>query len=140
MKRMIVKTALFSLLTAALIALPSVSRAQDQTASTNAPAATATPAKKLPFHGKAAAVDTAAMTLTVGTLVINVTSETKITKNGKPATLDDIKVDDVVSGSYKKDDDGKLNASMIRDGIKKKKKAATTDTSTNAPAAAPAQN
>ena len=137
---MLVKTTLFGLLAAALIALPTVSRAQDQTASTNAPASATTPAKKLPFHGKAAAVDTAAMTLTVGTLVINVTSETKITKNGKPATLDDIKVDDVVSGSYKKGDDGKLNASMIRDGIKKKKKAATTDTSTNAPAAPSAQN
>ena len=137
---MIIKTTLFSLFAAALLALPSVSRAQDQTTATNAPAPAATPAKKLPFHGKAAAVDTAAMTVTVGTLVINITSETKISKNGKPATLEDIKVGDTVSGSYKKDDDGKLNASTIRDGIKKKKKAATTDTSTNAPPAPPAQN
>ena len=85
--------------------------------------------------------DLDAMTVTVGTMVINVTSETKISKDGKPATLENIKVGDVVSGSYKKDDQGKLNASMIRDGIKKKKKAATTDGSTtNAPAAAPAGN
>ena len=138
MKKLIIKTTLFSLFAAALLALPSVSRAQDQ--NTNAPAPAMTPAKKLPFHGKAAAVDTAAMTVTVGTLVINITSETKISKDGKPATLEDIKVGDTVSGSYKKDDAGKLNASTIRDGIKKKKKAATTDTSTNAPPAPPAQN
>lgn len=138
MKRQIIKSALFSLLVAALIAVPAISRAQD---ATNAPGSqTAAPAKKLPFHGKAAAVDTAAMTVTVGTMVINVTSETKISKDGKPATLEDIKVGDVVSGSYKKDDQGKLNASMIRDGIKKKKKPATTDGSTNAPAAPPAGN
>lgn len=138
MKKTILKATLFSLLAAALITLPAVSRAQDQTA-TNAPSTAPAPAKKLPFHGKAAAVDTAAMTVTVGTLVINVTSETKISKDGKPATLEDIKVGDVVSGSYKKDDEGKLNASMIRDGIKKKKKPAA-DSSTNAPAAPPAQN
>jgi hypothetical protein len=137
MKKQIIKTALLSLLASALVALPAVGRAQDQTTDTNAPAPAMTPAKKTPFHGKAAAVDTAAMTLTVGTLVINVTSDTKISKNGKPAILSDILVGDLVSGSYKKGDDGKLNASTIRDGIKKKKKPAATDASTNSVPAAP---
>jgi hypothetical protein len=107
---------LFSIVAAALVALPSVSRAE---ASTNTPPATA-PAKKhgAPFHGKVAAVDTAAATVTVGTLTINITSETKITKDGKPATLSDIVVGETVGGSYKKDDAGKLNAATLRVGEK----------------------
>jgi len=130
MKKQILKTLLFSLVAMALVATPAVSRAQGDT---NAPAPAS---KKLPFHGKAAAVDTAAMTLSVGTMVINVTSETKISKDGKPAILSDIKEGDMVSGSYTKGDDGKLNASMIRDGLKaKKKKKAAAEASTNAPPA-----
>jgi hypothetical protein len=110
--------ALFSIALAALIAVPAISSAQD---STNAAAATA-PAKKkgaLPFHGKISAVDTAAMTLTVGSLTINVTSTTKITKDGKPATLSDFAAGDSVAGSYKKDGD-KLNATMLHNAKKKK--------------------
>ena len=120
------------MMAAALVAMPVSGLAQDQT---NAPAAPT--AKKLPIHGKAAAVDTAKMTLTVGESVLNVTSTTKISKDGKPATLSDIKVGDTVSASYKKGDDGSMNATMIRDGkagAMKHKKAAT-DASTNAPAA-----
>lgn len=130
----IIKSILFSLVAAALVAVPSISRAQDS--NTNAPAAS----KKLPIHGKAAAVDTAAMTLTIGTTVINITSETKISKDGKPATLSDIKEGDNVSASYEKGQDGKNDALKVNDGMmkssKKKKKAASTDSSTNAPAAA----
>jgi len=121
MKTNIAKTILFALVTAALVAVPAISRAQD---STNMPAAAA-PKKHgtPPIHGKVAAVDTAAMTITIGESTINITSETKISKDGQPATLSDIVVGDTVSASYKKDDAGKMNATTIRDG--KKKKAAT---------------
>ena len=54
MKRNTSNPILFSLVAAALVAVPSMSQAQDS--STNPPAA----AKKISFHGKAAAVDTAA--------------------------------------------------------------------------------
>jgi hypothetical protein len=114
--------ALFSIVMAALVAVPAISRAQD---TTNQPAAT-TPAPKkqgLPFHGKVSAVDTTANTLTVGALTINVTSDTKITKDGQPATLADITVGANASGSYKKDAAGKLNATVIHIGAKKKKSA-----------------
>jgi hypothetical protein len=116
---------LFSLVVAALVALPSVSRAED---STNTPATAAPAAKKkgTPFHGKVAAVDAAAMTFTVGTLTIAVTSDTKITKDGTPATFSDLTVGATVGGSFKKDDAGKLNATTVRVGEKapkeKKKK------------------
>ena len=127
MKDNLVKIALLSLVTAAFVAAPAVSRAQE---STNAPTAT-TPAPKknggLPFHGKIAAVDATAMTLTVGSLIINVTPATKITKDGKKAALADLAVGDTVGGSYKKDEAGKLNAVTLHDGIvKKKKKAAAS--------------
>jgi hypothetical protein len=135
MKTNIAKTTLFALVTAALVAVPAISRAQD---STNMPAdnaAAAAPKKHgtPPIHGKVAAVDTAAMTITIGESTINITSETKISKDGQPATLSDIVVGDTVSASYKKDDAGKLNATTIRDGKKKKAAPATTP----APAPAP---
>ncbi len=127
-----IKSILFSLVAAALVAVPSMSQAQDS--STNAPAA----AKKISFHGKAAAVDAAAMTVTVGTNVIHITSETKIAKEGKPAMLSEIKEGDTVSGSYQKEENGKDDAVKLNDGMtkspKKKKKAVSIDASTNAPA------
>ena len=135
MKKQITKLALFSLIAAALVAVPAASRAEDKPAATPAtpaaPAAPAAPAKKhgaLPFHGKIAAVDATASTITVGSLTLNITSETKITKDGKPATLTDFAVGDKVGGSYKKDGD-KLNATVLHPAkgdkaeSKKKKKA-----------------
>ena len=111
--------ALYAIAAAALIAVPAL-RAQDA-ASTNAPAAT-TPAPKkhgVPFHGKVTAVDTAAMTVTIGSKTYNLTSETKILKEGKPATISDITVGETLRGSYKKVAD-KLNVTVIHIGEKKK--------------------
>ena len=125
MKNNIAKITLFSLVTAALVAVPAVSRAED---STNAPAKTQPALKKLtslPFHGKVASVDATAMTFTVDTNTIAVTSTTKITKNGQPAVFADITTGETVGGSYKKDADGKLNATTVRIGEKKKKSGPT---------------
>ena len=120
MKNQITKIALLGLVTAALVTVPSVTRAQD---STNAPAAPMH-AHHPPIHGKVASVDTAAMTITVGETTIVVTSETKIAKDGKPATLSDIAVGDNVVATGKKDDSGKFTATKIADGkVMKKKKA-----------------
>ena len=64
--------------------MPVLSRADG----TNAPAASdqTTPAKpkkaSLPFHGNLNAVDTNAKTLSVGTLMLQITSVTKITRTG----------------------------------------------------------
>jgi len=132
MKNQITKVALLGLLTAALVVIPTVTRAQD--ASTNgAPAVTAPKKHGGGIHGKVAAVDTAAMTLTVGETTIAITSETTITKDGKPATLSDIMVGDYVSAGGKKDDTGKFIAKRIADGKMIKKKVPTDSTATNAP-------
>jgi hypothetical protein len=117
-------------LAAALIATPVLSRAQDSV--TNAPAtATGTNAtvlhkKKatgLPFHGKIASVDATAGTFTVGQLSLSITSTTKITNAGKPATLADAKVGDTVGGYYKKGADGALTVTTLKLGLATKKKA-----------------
>jgi hypothetical protein len=126
MTKNIYKIAVLSLFAAALVAMPALSRAAGT--STNAPASSGpTPAQPkkhgyLPFHGNLSAVDTKAMTLTVGMLTLQVTPDTKITKDGKSATLADGVVGEQVSGAYKKTDDGKLNAVRIHFGAKVEKK------------------
>lgn len=121
-KRMKKQIALFAIVAAALIAVPAVSRAQDNKAGKNTPAAAdqAAPAKKhgQPFHGKISAVDAKASTLTVGQMTINVTADTKITKDGKTATLADLAVGDQAGGFCRKDDAGKLTAATINIGAK----------------------
>jgi hypothetical protein len=122
MKKQIIKLTL-SLFATAVIAAPMLSRAQDN--GTNPPAAPGQTAPVKPkqhesnvFNGKVIAVDAKAMTLTIGKRTFEVSSATKITKNGQPAILSDIAVGDKVGGAYKKTDDGKLAATTITDGKK----------------------
>jgi hypothetical protein len=121
MKTNILKITALSLFAAALVVAPATVRAED----TNAPAASGheTKAQKkihetLPFHGKLAAVDKTAMTITVAKRTFEITSETKISKDGIPATLGDAVVGETVSGAYKKGADGKLSATTVNLGKK----------------------
>jgi hypothetical protein len=124
MKKNISKITVLSLFAAALVAMPALSRAEGT--STNAPASSdQTPAKPkkhegLVFRGTVSAIDAKAMTLTVETRTFAVTSDTKIIRDGKSATLADGVVGEQVSGAYKKTSDGKLNATSIHFGAKKK--------------------
>ena len=72
----------------------------------------------IPFRGKLASVDKSAKTITVGERTFQITSETRIMKAGKPATLDDAVAGEEVGGQYKKAEDGKLVAGMVRFGPK----------------------
>ena len=76
------------------------------------------PNKPLPFHGKLDAVDKQAKTLKVGERVFHITSETRIKKDEKPATLDDGVVGEPVRGSYHQTENGKLNAVSVSFGQK----------------------
>ena len=137
MTKSFLKWSALSLLAVAIAGLPAQLRAQ----STNKHAAGNTEAKSkkpdtTPFHGKLKAVDKTAKTISVGEkeLVIQVTSETKISKSEKPAVLDDGVIGEDVSGAYQKTDDGKLHATMITFGAKagskpKPAKDTTKDTS-----------
>lgn len=147
MKKSIIQFSSLSLLAATLLAAPAVVRAQDS--ATNVPPSgagqPAPPAHKAKkhdhtvFNGKLASVDTKAMNLTVGERTFEITSETKITKAGQPATLADGVVGEPVAGTYKKGTDGKLTAMSIHFGAKaegekknkKKAKADNNDGSTN---------
>jgi hypothetical protein len=71
-----------------------------------------------PFHGKLAAVDKTAKTIRVGKSIYQLTSETKITKGGKPATLDDAVVGEETAGYVKPTEDGEMAASSVRLGPK----------------------
>jgi hypothetical protein len=135
MKKHIALFSIPTLCAAALFAVPALSRAQEATnppaaggppplsappEATKAPGAAKTaPEKKKnnpppsatpQFHGTVTAVDTNAMTLTVEKRTFEITSETIIAKDGKPAVLADAAVGDSVRGSYKKNAEGKLEA------------------------------
>ncbi len=117
----ILKVGLFCLITAALIITPATLNAQE----TNKHAEKKIVKEKAgprsgftPFHGKIKAVDKTAKTITIGETTIQITSETKLNKAGKPATLDDATVGEMVAGAYKKSEDGKLNATTVRIGSK----------------------
>jgi hypothetical protein len=131
MKNKLAKITCFAFIAAALVATPAISRAED---STNTPAATPSKKHSNALHGKVVSVDSAAMTFIVGESTITVTSETKIFKDGQPAVFADITAGENVSIAYKKDDAGKMNATSVRIG--QKKKAPKADASgTNAPPA-----
>ena len=76
-------------------------------------------ANHIPFKGKVSAVDKAAKTVTLEgkekSRTFQVTSETKIHKGEKPATLDDVTVGEVVTGAYK-DNEGKLETLTLNIG------------------------
>jgi hypothetical protein len=77
-----------------------------------------------PFHGKLAAVDQAAKTITIGKSVYQITSETKITKSGKPAVLADGVIGEEASGYAKPLDGGKMYAASLNFGPKPEGKTA----------------
>lgn len=132
MKNHLSKITLFSLVAVMLAGVPAISRAEDKP--TTPPAGGSR--MRQAFHGQVTAVDTAAMTLTVDDKTLNVTSETLISKENKPAVLAEIVVGDTANGAYKTDTTGKMNATSIRVAKepKKERKKATDAAPTPAPA------
>jgi hypothetical protein len=123
MKKIILKTVAWSLFAAVLTSAPLGLQAQD--ALTNAATTQPNPpphkVKKhdhTVFNGKVTAVDTNAMTLTVGKRTFEITSKTKISKSGLPAALADGVVGEPVGGAYKMSEDGKLTATSVNFGGK----------------------
>ena len=125
MIKSILRIGALSVLTAAIAAAPTQLLAQ----STNKPATdkkapaakqeSATKKKAAhPFHGKLAAVDKVAKTIKLGESTYQITSETKITKEDKPATLEDGVVGEHVTGYAKPTEDGKMAASSVYFGGK----------------------
>ena len=121
MKKSTFRLAAFALLTAAIVIAPTSGfGAEKKEEKPAAPAGEAGKPKNdmPPFRGKVSAIDKAAMTFTVGERTFQVTSDTKITKGGKPAALQDAVVGEEVGGRYKKSADGKMVALSVRFGPK----------------------
>jgi hypothetical protein len=70
-----------------------------------------------PFHGKLASMDKTAKTITVGKRTFHITSESKLLKAGKPATLDDAVVGEEISGGFRTEE-GKMVATKVNIGPK----------------------
>lgn len=107
-----------ALLTAAVLVLPSLAQAGDKPAET--PKAEKK-AKGMPFNGTVSAVDRVAKTVTLEgkekQRVFQVTSETKIFKNKKPATFDDILAGERVGGYVRENADGKSELITLNTGL-----------------------
>jgi hypothetical protein len=139
MKKTFLKITTCMLFAAATLGTATLTRADDSAAPATAPAS---PSK---FYGPVTAIDTNAMTFTVGDQTFAVTSESHLTKAGKPATLSDAVVGEPARGTYTTGKDGKLDVTKVSFGKKagkggkgggKKKK--STDGSTDGSTAAPA--
>ena len=120
MKSTILKLTSITILAAAIVGTTTLARAED---STNTPSATPAPTGPAKFYGPVTAVDTNAMTFTVGDQTFSVTSESHLTKSGSPATLADAVVGEPARGTYTTGKDGKLNVTKASFGKKKGGKA-----------------
>ncbi len=138
MLKIIFRLLTLSLLTAALLATPARALAEEKKSDAPAAAETAKPVRGLPFTGKLGAVDKTAKTITIPgkekSRTFQITSETRMRKADKPAILDDAVVGEDVGGTYRKTDDGKLEALTLRFGPKperattsRRKKSAETE-------------
>lgn len=112
-----IKLIAIGLVAAFAVAATGTVRAQDKK-----PTAAADAKKNgvVPFRGKINEIDKAAKTINIGKekkRTIQITDKTKVTKDGRAATLADANVGDEVGGSYR-DVDGKLEANSLRIGPK----------------------
>jgi hypothetical protein len=86
------------------------------------------------FHGKVTAVDPKAMTVSLNSLIVVVTSETKVTKNGMPAPFSQITIGEIIGGVYKKDAKNKTVALTLHIGAKNIGPTPAEDAGINLPA------
>ncbi len=118
-----------SLLAAAILKTPvSLMGAEKEKAGAADAAAKADPAAiekkqtRFPFRGKLAAVDKKEMTISIEgkekKRIVHITSQTRISKEGKPATLDEAAVGEDVAGLVSRTADGKEEAISLRIGAK----------------------
>lgn len=118
MKKLFKTLIVASLTMAVLLGTPATSSAQDKEKGKDK----AGEKKKdgtLPFNGKAVAVDKAAKTVKLSGekgRTVQITATTRIVKGGSPATLDDLKEGEEVSGGYKTGADGKMEATVLNIG------------------------
>jgi hypothetical protein len=118
---MLTKLVRFSVLftlVAGLVCAPARLSAQSTNKSVDKKEAAAKKPSSGPFHGKLSAIDKSARTITVGKRTFQVTSDTKIKRADKPASLNDAIVGEEISGYIRPTDEGKLVATTVNLGPK----------------------
>ncbi|MCX6891082.1 MAG: hypothetical protein NTX51_06115 [Verrucomicrobia bacterium] len=123
MIKSILRMSAVSLLAVVIGSLPCQAPAQSARKSgTEAKASTESAAEikqpKLPYKGTLTAVDRAAKTMTIGKRTFQITPETKLLREGKPATMEDGVKGEYISLSYQKIADGKFLACNVYYGGK----------------------
>ena len=119
MKKLLALAVLTALMTWASPGAPAAEGAKDKSPqaskSENKP-------KQMPFRGKISAVDKTAKTITLEGKekgrTFQITSATKITKDGKPSVLDEVTVGESVGGLAKGDAAGKWEILTLNVGAK----------------------
>jgi hypothetical protein len=99
-------------------------------------------ARPIPFHGMVSAVDQKAKTFTISgkeeSRAFRVTDKTIMTRGANPATMKDIVENEEVSGSYRKNADGSLEAKTVKLGpMEKAKSTAASPTASPKASASP---
>ncbi len=69
--------------------------------------------QKVPFKGEVKKADQQAKCFAIGERTFHITSETRIQKDGKPATFQEVKVGEKVTGSYATSPEGRLEAISV---------------------------
>ncbi len=124
MKKLLTTLTVATLAAAVLLVTPRTSSAQDKEKAKDKAGEKGKGDEKkkagtLPFNGKAVAVDKSAKTIKLSgekARVVQVTATTKVLKDGKPASFDDLKDGEDVSGGYKLSADGKMEATVLNIG------------------------
>lgn len=110
---------------------------------TSATAASLPKERALPFHGMISTVDQSGKTFTINgkgnSRVFKITDETRIMKDGNPATMADLAEKQEVRGSYWKKADGSLEAKSVKLGARteQEKKSKKKKDSMASPSATP---
>lgn len=133
---------IIKLITATVLSLPLMSAAADKPAATKPDAAEKTPAKtgeaakpkRLPLKGTVVAITTRTLTIKGGEgkedRKFTINKDTEILKGEAAATTEDVKVGQIITGSYVKDADGSATMTKLQTAPKPsepKKKPAAKD-------------
>ncbi len=114
---------MFALLTSVIVLTHSATQAADAAKDKPAqPPKSASKQKQVPFRGKVSTVDKTAKSITLEgkekSRTLQITSSTKISKQGKPAVLDDVTVGETVGGLARETAAGKWEIVTLTIGAK----------------------
>jgi len=115
------KLTLATILAAVVLGVPLGASAQTNMAPAAGTATADTKPRPIVFRGKILSVDQVNKTITLDEKTqrkLEVNSETKMMKDGKPATLNEAVVGDDIAGRYTKNPDGTMVANTLRFGAK----------------------